>query len=104
MQCPICNTAVWMGQGYCATCDNYLPHPEEEEHFCPQCGIRVASQQEICHKCRAILPEMAGTTSTASARAWKLPPKGLSIFIGTGLIIAALLLVFLFKNSPGPLS
>lgn len=104
MQCPICNTAVWVGQGYCATCDNYLPHPEEEDHFCPQCGIRVASQQKICHKCRAILPEMAGTTSTAPARAWRLPPKGLSIFIGTGLIIVALLLVFLFKNSPGPLS
>ena len=41
MQCSICNAAVWMGERYCATCDNYLPHPEEDNHFCPRCGIRV---------------------------------------------------------------
>ncbi len=104
MQCSICNAAVWMGQRYCATCDNYLSHPEEEDHFCPLCGIRVACQQEICHKCKATLPEIAGAASTAPAKAWRPASRGLSIFIGTGLIIAALLLVFLFKTSPGPLS
>jgi predicted RNA-binding Zn-ribbon protein involved in translation (DUF1610 family) len=102
-QCPICNAAVWVGQRYCTTCDNYLPHPEEEDHFCPQCGIRVASQQEICHKCKATLPEIAGTpSSTAPARAWRLHPGVLGIFIGTGLVIVALLLVFLFNKGPGP--
>ncbi len=103
MQCPICNAAVWMGQRYCPTCDNYLPHPEEEDHFCPQCGIRVASQPEICHKCKATLSEIAATTSTAPDNAWRLPSMSLSIFIGTGLIILALLLVFVFKKSPEPL-
>src|SRR5271157_2262100 len=101
MQCHICNAAVWMGQRYCATCDNYLPHPEEEDHFCPQCGIRVAPQQGICHKCKTTLPEIAGNTSTAPDKAWRLPSMGHSIFVGTGLIIVALLLVFLFKKSPG---
>lgn len=100
-QCPICNAAVWVGQRYCPTCDNYLPHPEEEDHFCPQCGIQVASQQEICHKCKATLPEIAGTPFTAPARAWRLPPGVLGIFIGTGLVIVALLLVFLFNKGPG---
>ena len=42
-QCPICNAAVWVGERYCATCNNYLPHPEEEDHFCPQYSIRVGS-------------------------------------------------------------
>jgi hypothetical protein len=101
-QCPICNAAVWVGERYCATCDNYLPHPEEEDHFCPQCSIRVAPQQEICHKCKAALLEIAGTPSTASARGWRLLFRVNGIFIGTGLVIVALLLVFLFKKSPGP--
>jgi hypothetical protein len=93
-----------MEERYCTTCNNYLPHPEEEDHFCPRCDIRVASQQKICHKCKATLPEIAGTTSAAPAKAWRLPSRDLSIFIGTGLIIVAMLLVFLFKKSPGPLS
>ena len=101
-QCPICKAAVWVGERYCATCDNYLPHPEEEDHFCPRCGIRVAPQQEICHKCKAALPEIAGTPSTASARGSRLLFGVHGIFIGTGLVIVALLLVFLFKKSPGP--
>jgi hypothetical protein len=101
-QCPICNAAIWVGERYCATCDNYLPHPEEEDHFCPQCGIRVAPQQKICHKCKAALPEVAGTPSTESARGWRLLLRVSGIFIGTGLVIVALLLVFLFKKSPGP--
>ena len=54
-QCPICNAATWIGQRYCSTCDSYLPNPEEEDHFCPQCSIRVGPQQELCHKCNASL-------------------------------------------------
>ena len=101
-QCPICNAAIWIGQRYCSTCDSYLPNPEGEDHFCPQCGIRVAPQQEICHKCNASLPEMAGASFPAMARARRLPPWVLIIFIGTGLVIVVLLLVFLFNKSPGP--
>ena len=101
-QCPICKAAVWVGDRYCPTCDHYLPHPEEEDHFCPRCGIRVAPQQKICHKCKAALPEIAGTPSTASARGSRLLFGVRGIFIGTGLVIVALLLVFLFKKSPGP--
>jgi len=101
-QCPICKAAVWVGERYCATCTNYLPHPGEEDHFCPECGIRVAPQQEICHRCKAALPEIAGTPSTASAKGSRLLSGVHGIFIGTGLVIVALLLVFLFKKSPGP--
>lgn len=101
-QCPICNTAVWVGQRYCATCDAYLPHPQEKDHFCPQCSIRVAPQQEICHKCNASLQEMARASFNTMARARRLSPWLIGIFIGTGLVISALLLVFLFKKSPGP--
>jgi hypothetical protein len=101
-QCPICNAAVWVGERHCATCGNYLPHPEEGDHFCPQCSIRVAPQQEICHKCRAALPGIAGTPSPASAKGRRLILRGHGIFIGTGLVIVVLLLVFLFTKSPGP--
>jgi Bacterial SH3 domain len=101
-QCPICKAAVWVGERYCATCNNYLPHPEEEDHFCPRCSIRVAPQQEVCQKCKSALPAIVGTPSPASARGSK-PLFGVrGIFIGTGLVIVALLLVFLFKKSPGP--
>jgi hypothetical protein len=101
-QCPICNAAVWVGERYCSTCDNYLPHPEEEDHFCPRCSLRVAPQQEICHKCKAALPETAGTPSPAAASGSRLLFGVRGIFIGTGLVIVALLLVFLFKKSSGP--
>ncbi len=101
-QCPICKVAVWVGERYCPTCNNYLPHPEEEDYFCPRCGIRMAPQQEICHKCKAALPEIAGTSSPASARGSRLLFGVHGIFIGIGLVIVALLLVFLFKKSPGP--
>ena len=101
-QCPICNAATWIGQRYCSTCDSYLPNPEEEDHFCPQCGIRVGPQQELCHKCNASLPEMAGASFPTMTRARRLPPWVLGIFIGTGLVIVVLLLVFLFNKSPGP--
>jgi hypothetical protein len=101
-QCPICNAAVWVGERYCATCGNYLPHPEEGDHFCPRCSIRVAPQQEICPKCKAALSGIAGTPSPASAKGWRLILRGHGIFIGTGLVIVALLLAILFTKSPGP--
>ena len=101
-QCPICNTAIWIGQRYCSTCDSYLPNPEEEDHYCPKCGIRVAPQQEICHKCNASLPEMAGASFQTLTRARRRPPWVIGIFLGTGLAIGVLLLVFLFNKSPEP--
>ena len=101
-QCPICNAATWIGQRYCSTCDSYLPNPGEEDHFCPQCGIRVDPQQKICHKCNASLPELAGASFPTMARARRLSPWVLAIFIGTGLVVVALLLIFLFHKSPRP--
>jgi hypothetical protein len=99
-QCPICNAAIWIGQRYCSTCDSYLPNPEEEDQFCPKCGIRVAPQEEICHKCNASLPEMAGASFQTMTRARRRPPWVIGICLGTGLVIVVLL-VFLFNKSPG---
>jgi hypothetical protein len=101
-QCPICNAAIWVGERYCATCGNYLPHAEEEDRFCPQCSIRVAPQQEICHKCKAALPDIDRTSSPVSARGWSILSRVRGIFIGTGMVIAALLAVFLFTRILGP--
>lgn len=101
-QCPSCNAATWIGQRYCSTCDNYLPDPGEEDHFCPKCGIRVAPQQEICHKCNASLPEIAGKSFQTLTRARRRPPWVLGICIGTGLVVVVLFLVFFFNKSPGP--
>jgi hypothetical protein len=43
---------------------------------------------------------MAGASFLTMARARRLPPWVLGIFIGTGLVIVVLLLVFLFNKSP----
>lgn len=91
-QCPICNAAIWVGERHCATCGNYLPHPEEGDPFCPRCSIRVAPQQEICHMCKATLSGIADTPSPASAKGWRPILRGPGIFVGTGLVIVALLL------------
>jgi Double zinc ribbon/Bacterial SH3 domain len=99
-QCPNCNAAIWKGQRYCSTCDSYLPKPEEEDHFCPRCGIRVDPQQEFCHKCNLL--EMAGASSQPMTRARRLPPWVTGVFIGTGLVIVVLLLIFLVNKSSGP--
>ena len=101
-QCPICNTGVWVGECNCPTCGNYLPHPEEGEHFCPQCSIRVAPQQEICPRCKAALSEIAEIPPPTWATGRRPLFKGPGIFIGTGLVIVALLLAILFTKSPGP--
>lgn len=101
-QCPICKAAVWVGQKYCPTCTNPLPQAEEEKFFCPQCGIRVASQQEICQSCKVTQLEIAETPATVPTRAWKLSFKVPSIFLGAGLIIVALLWFFSFDKSPEP--
>jgi hypothetical protein len=99
-QCPKCNAAIWLGQRYCSTCDSYLPNPEEEDHFCPQCGIRVAPQQEFCHKCNLLkLAEASFQTMTWARR---LPPRVTGVFIGIGLVIVVLLLIVLKNKSPGP--
>jgi Double zinc ribbon len=98
-QCPICNAAIWIGQRYCSTCDSYLPNPEEEDHFCPKCGIRMAPQQEICHKCNTSLPEMTGASFQTMTRVRRLPPRVLGIFIGAVLVIVVLVLLFI--KSPG---
>lgn len=101
-QCPICNASTWIGQRYCSTCDSYLPNPEEEDHFCPQCHIRVGPSQELCHKCNARLPEIAGASFQTMTRPRRLPPWVRGIFIGTGLVIVVLIIVLLFNKNPGP--
>ena len=80
--------------------DNYLPHPEEADHFCPQCGIWVALQQKLCHKFKATLPQLTGTPAV-TATSWRLFPRAL-IFLATGLAIVALLWIFLHHQKPGP--
>jgi hypothetical protein len=62
----------------------------------------MAPQQKIWHKCKTALPEIAETPFTTSTMAWRPRSNFLSIFIGTGLVIVALLLVFLFNKNPGP--
>lgn len=99
-QCPNCNAAIWSGERYCSTCDSYLPAPEEEAHFCPQCGTRVAPRQELCHKCNLL--EMAGASLQTMTRGRRCHPWVPGVFIGTGLVIVVLLLIFLGNKSPGP--
>lgn len=76
-QCPACKAPYEVGQRYCGLCDSYLLHPEAGDYFCPQCGIRVAPNQEICHKCNARLPGATAFTQapeTQAPSASKPPP------------------------------
>lgn len=100
-QCPNCNAAVWVGQQYCTTCTNPLPHTDEEKYICPQCGIPLATPQELCQSCK-VTQEISEIPAAASAKTWRLPLRVPSICIGAGLLSVALLLVFLFQKSLGP--
>jgi len=111
-QCPTCKAPYELGQRYCEQCESYLLHPEEGDYFCPQCGIRVAPNQEICHKCNAILPE-AGAAAAQGQKPpappafeppppevpptptpppkWGIPPWGLALIIAAGFLIVIIL-------------
>jgi hypothetical protein len=53
-ECPHCQTPYQPGNRYCKKCGNFL-QTEENEASCPQCGLRVSSQQTHCHECNAPL-------------------------------------------------
>jgi hypothetical protein len=120
-QCPTCKAQYEIGQRYCETCESYLLNPEEGDYFCPQCGIRVAPQQEVCHKCNAALgdtaPAAAAAPSTRPEPAQPAPepphslggqvppPRGLPLWvpgalIAAGFIILILLAVIFTRPSP----
>jgi hypothetical protein len=109
-QCPACKAPYEVGQRYCGLCDSYLLHPEEGDYFCPQCGIRVAPGQEICHKCSAKLPETPApptpTPETPSPPGSEPPPAapptpspppwpGLPLWALGALIAAGFLIIIL---------
>ena len=106
-QCPKCKAPYEVGQRYCEQCDSYLLHPEEGDYLCPQCGIRVSSNQEICHKCNAKLskdtaapnqaPETPASPTSEPPPAPAIPPKtglppwALGALIGAAFVIIILL-------------
>lgn len=125
-QCPTCKAQYEIGQRYCENCESYLLNPEEGDYFCPQCGIRVAPQQEVCHKCNASLgktapaaaagpssrPEPAPPEPTTplpeaphSLAGQVPPPRGLPLWvpgslIAAGFVILILLAVIFTRPSP----
>ena len=99
-QCPICNTAIWVGQQYCTTCDHPLSPPEQEIHLCPQCGLRVTAPQEICEKCKEPPPEITGIPLTDPPRKRGLLLGGRGLFLGGAVILAVLLLFLFFNQTP----
>lgn len=106
-QCPNCKTPYEIGQRYCQNCESYLLEPEKGDHFCPQCGIRVAATQEICHKCNASLtpqaPGVRGETKKPEAVAASgaepspavVPPRSLPLWVPATLIAAGFVIVIL---------
>jgi hypothetical protein len=99
-QCPICKAGVWVGQRYCSTCNSYLPQPEEAEHRCPRCGLRLAPQQQLCQECKASLPRLAGTPAVMASSRRRFPR--VLIFLATALAIIGLLWLALRHPEPGP--
>ena len=122
-QCPTCQAQYEVGRRYCEQCDSYLLNAEEGDYFCPECGIRVASHQEVCHKCHSNLVGISAAPTPASetpspaapepppSQAQQVPPSpaepvlfpwALGALIGAGVLIVILLLVLLFRQGPTP--
>jgi hypothetical protein len=120
-QCPHCKTPYEIGQRYCENCESYLLNPEEGDYFCPQCGIRVAPQQEFCHKCNAALGKTAPAAAEAapaepppppaasepphSLGAQVPPPRGLPLWVPGALIAAGFVILILLAvifSRPAP--
>ncbi|MGQ9689568.1 MAG: double zinc ribbon domain-containing protein [Desulfobaccales bacterium] len=112
-QCPTCKTPYELGQRYCQTCESYLLDLEKGDYFCPQCGIRVAPGQEVCHKCNASLVEPAAAPAGAAPAAptsgpaptpsgppphlgeTMPPPRSLPLWVPGTLIAAGFIIVIL---------
>jgi hypothetical protein len=101
-RCPTCNAAVWVGQQHCTTCCQPLPPPEGENYLCPQCGLSLATSQEICQKCNPSPAEITAVPIMAPAKAWRPWFKILGLSMGAGLIVVGLLLAFPFKKTIPP--
>jgi hypothetical protein len=118
-QCPTCKAQYEIGQRYCKNCESYLLNPEEGDYFCPQCGIRVAPRQEVCHKCSAALGKAAAAPSAPSEPAPQTPephhflagqvppPRRLPLWapvalIAAGIIILILIAVIFTQQRPQP--
>ena len=101
-QCPTCNAAVWVGQQYCTTCTNPIPQKEGDDHYCSQCGARLATPDEFCRCSQIPWPEIAWSVSAPPARILRFPFRVQDLCLGTGLLAAALVLFLLFHKGPIP--
>jgi len=120
-QCPHCQIPYEVGQRYCSTCGSFLLHPEQEDTFCPQCGVRVSPRQEFCHECDVPLKgdqaalaalgpgpgsEVPLMTAPESSPA-PVPPTGMpswliGLMVGSGIVMIVLLILLFSRGTFTP--
>lgn len=95
--CPKCKSEQEEGAKYCDTCGAQL----FEEIFCPNCGVKTSSEFDYCEKCGYYLKEIV-TEDTRDEEPISGQEKSNNnrrffrkVFIGTGIGISILLVVFL---------
>lgn len=110
-QCPHCKTTYEQGQRYCSVCGSFLMHPEDGDHFCPECGIRISPKQEFCHECDAPVKGPAAASKAAEpeapAGAPAAAPQGMSagvkgLLIAAGVVILLLVIILMNRTSAPP--
>ncbi len=105
-QCPHCKNTYEQGQRYCSVCGSFLMHPEDGDHFCPECGIRISPKQEFCHECDTPVKGPGAAPKPAEPEAPAGPaaaPQGMSagvkgLLIAAGVVVVIVLLVFIFMS------
>jgi Flp pilus assembly protein TadD len=70
---------------------------------CPQCGQKLRPQWARCPRCRILLPDALSTDAVSAAGTSAPSPRGpLWIAAGIGLVILALVTVFVTRQQPPP--
>jgi len=104
-ECPYCQTSSESTDLFCRSCGASRILPEYDRAFCPHCGIRVSTRQQLCHECKWPLnhegeennsPYETRPVSPASKRKFWM----IGVVLGTGLIALVGAWLFFLRTTP----
>lgn len=89
-ECPKCNQQLKEDAKFCNSCGSKI----YETIFCPDCGKQTSTEFASCQSCDTSIEEYAPSTEVEK----KKLPKKTALLGGIGLIIAVVLIIFLFNG------